>query len=479
MRLRLAHLLMATLLFLSWTARAWAEPVNGVFRTVSGIRVLHIWGTHHEMGYAHGYLLGAQIVDLFDRVFVPLVGGAEHMQANRDKFLERFEMPAWHTEEVDGIIAGITASGASLYVDALGRDLDATDLATMDALSDIRTLYECASFAAWGDATGTDTVLQGESALARNLDWWTPAGEPYTLAANTLVIGREPDDARATLMVGFTGLSGCYSCMNEAGVATTRMMSNHGTMPWQMDFSRPFTPLNIVMRDALEAADVDGDEASTVNNVVAALGASARSSAYNIMVVGRAADGREPAVVEINNKEMAVRRAADEPALPSTVLGATNHMRKLYAPIPDTRYLAMKADVLGWSGVVTLERMWIVLQAMYDEWLTGATTQSMIFVPSNRSVAISYTDETALAPFKPPTWLAWDDVFDPDDVPADDDADDDASDDDLADDDDSSDDDATDDDSGNDDAATDDDVADDDATGAESGESDDDGGCGC
>ncbi|MCL4233263.1 MAG: hypothetical protein KJ042_01960, partial [Deltaproteobacteria bacterium] len=412
----MVHIFTAALILVSGTAPAWATPVNGAFRTMSGVRVLHIWGTHREMGYAHGYLLGAQIVDLFDRIFVPLVGGEEYMQANREKFLERFQVPAWHTEEVEGMIEGIAASGVSLYVDALGRDLDATDLATMDALSDIRTLYECASFAAWNDATTTDTVLQGESALARNLDWWAPAGEPYTLAANTLVIGREPDEARATLMVGFTGLSGCYSCMNEAGVATTRMMSNHGTMPWQMDFSRLFTPLNIVMRDALEAEDVDGDEASTVDDVVAALGAAARSSAYNIMVVGRAADGREPAVVEINNKEMAVRVATDEPSLPTTVLGATNHMRKLYAPIPDSRYLGMKADVLGWGGVLTLERMWIVLQTMYDEWMTGATTQSMIFVPSNRSVAISYTDETALAPFKPPTWLAWEDVFDPDDV---------------------------------------------------------------
>lgn len=478
MRIRFSQFLFAALIVAAVaTTPAWAAPVNGAFRTVSGIRVLHIWGTHREMGYAHGYLLGAQIVDLFDRIFVPLVGGADYMEANRDKFLERFEMPAWHTEEVEGIIEGIAASGASLYVDALGRDLDAVDLATMDALSDIRTLYECASFAAWNDSTSTDTVLQGESALARNLDWWAPDGEPYTLAKNTLIIGREPDDARATLMVGFTGLSGCYSCMNEAGVATTRMMSNHGTMPWQMDFSRPFTPLNIVMRDALEAEDVDGDEASTVDDLVAALGASARSSAYNIMAVGRAADGREPAVVEINNKEMAVRVASDEPGLPTTVLGATNHMRKLYSPIPDSRYLGMKADVLGWSGVLTLERMWVVLQTMYDEWLTGATTQSMIFVPFNRTVAISYTDETALAPFKAPTWLAWDDIFDPDDyVGADDDVDDDTTIDDDVTDDDAADDD-TDDDNADDDNAVDDDAAtDDDAAGEDSN---DDDGCGC
>lgn len=405
------------------TARA--ADVNGSFRVIDGIRVLHVWGTHFEMGYAHGYLLAADIVTLFDEVFVPLVGGGAEFERNIDKFRERYTMPAWHADEVRGIVDGIAAAGVSLRAESLGRDLNVDDFATMDALSDIRTLYECASFSAWGAATETDAILQGESALARNLDWWTPTGKPYLLARNTVVIGREPDDARATLMVGFSGLSGCYSCMNDAGVATTRMMTNHHTSAGQMDFSRPFTPLNMVMRDALEAADVDGDDASTVNDVATALEAAARSSAYNIMIVGRADAGVEPTVVEINNRQFARRVAADDPELPATVLGATNHMRKMYPPIPDSRYSAMKADIENWNGVVSLSRFWDVLQSMYDVWLTGATTQSMVFVPFHRSLAIAYTDADNLAPFKEPVWLAWDDIFETPEADDDEDEDDD------------------------------------------------------
>ncbi len=224
-------------------------------------------------------------------------------------------------------------------------------------------------------------------------------------------------------MVGFSGLSGCYSCMNDAGVATTRMMTNHGTPGSQMDFSQPFTPLNIVMREALEASDVDGDGASTADDLATALDDSVRSSAYNIMIVGPASAGREPAVVEINNRQFALRTGSDSPELPPTVLAATNHMRKLYPAVPDSRYAAMRGDVLGWNGEINLSRMWEVLQSMYDEWMTGATTQSMIFVPFNRRLAVSYTDEEALAPFKEPTWLEWDDIFG---LGNDDDADDDS-----------------------------------------------------
>ncbi len=425
-----------------------ASPsVKGEFQIIDGIRVLHVWGSHYEMGYAHGYLLADDIVELFDKILVPLIGNAEGMEENRVLFRDRYAMPAWHMEETQGIIDGIAASSAGLFVPVLGRDLDADDLGTMDSLSDIRTVYECSSFAAWIESTTSDAVLLGESALARNLDWFAPFGRPYMLAKNTLVIGREPDDARATLTVSFSGLTGCYSCMNEAGVATTRMMSNHGTPGWQMDFSRPFTPLNIVMRDALQAQDVDGDGASTVADLALALSESVRSSAYNIMIVGPTSAGHEPVVAEINHKEFALRSGADNTELPSSVLASVNNMRKLYPPYPDGRYNAMKRDVLGWNGEITLSRMWEVLQSMSDQWMA---TQAMIFVPFNRSLAISYTDAEGLAPFKSPVWLAWDDVFDlgGDDDDVDDDVDDDDSDDDdWLPDDDSDDDDANDDDS--------------------------------
>ena len=35
--------------------------VNGVLREIDGIKVLIVWGTHQQRGYAHGYLLAENI----------------------------------------------------------------------------------------------------------------------------------------------------------------------------------------------------------------------------------------------------------------------------------------------------------------------------------------------------------------------------------------------------------------------------------
>ncbi len=39
-----------------------SEDVNGSIEYIGDIRILNLWGTWPEMGYAHGYLLGPDIV---------------------------------------------------------------------------------------------------------------------------------------------------------------------------------------------------------------------------------------------------------------------------------------------------------------------------------------------------------------------------------------------------------------------------------
>ncbi len=46
-----------------------AEPpieVNGTLSTIDHVRVLRVWGTPQERGYAHGHLLAKDIVAVFD-----------------------------------------------------------------------------------------------------------------------------------------------------------------------------------------------------------------------------------------------------------------------------------------------------------------------------------------------------------------------------------------------------------------------------
>jgi hypothetical protein len=43
------------------------EEVNGSLEEVNSVKVLRVWGSRREMGYAHGYLLADDLVDLFER----------------------------------------------------------------------------------------------------------------------------------------------------------------------------------------------------------------------------------------------------------------------------------------------------------------------------------------------------------------------------------------------------------------------------
>ncbi len=74
--------------------------------------------------------------------------------------------------------------------------------------------------------------------------------------------------------------------------------------------------------------------------------------------------------------------------------------------------------------------------AMNDEGIFEGdiTAQTMIFIPDQRRLALTYASDGLLAPEKEPAWFGWDEIFgiddDDDDDTADDDDDDDTDDDD-------------------------------------------------
>ena len=44
--------------------------INGTLDVIHGKKVLKVWGTHSERGYAHGYLLGEEIKHVFDEYVI-------------------------------------------------------------------------------------------------------------------------------------------------------------------------------------------------------------------------------------------------------------------------------------------------------------------------------------------------------------------------------------------------------------------------
>ena len=185
--------------------------------------MLRVWGSHHEMGYAHGYLLGKPIIDVVENYAVDHMGRRQY-----EIILPIFSLSARVSPqlkaEAQGMLSGIKAS-VGAHVRALRRTLTVDDILMINAYTDLLSIG-CSSVSAWGQATRDDPGLRGQVALVRNLDW----PPKQALLRNQIIIAYEPsrNGARNLVSVAFAGYMGCLSCMNDAGVVSTFNMG-YGT----------------------------------------------------------------------------------------------------------------------------------------------------------------------------------------------------------------------------------------------------------
>lgn len=100
-------------------------------------------------------------------------------------------------------------------------------------------LVGCSSFAAWGSMSDDSTLL-----IARNFDFWV--GDEF--AKNKLVTIMEPESGYKFISIGWAGMSGVLSGMNEKGITIT-MNAAKSTPPM-----RSKTPISIIAREILQYA---------------------------------------------------------------------------------------------------------------------------------------------------------------------------------------------------------------------------------
>ncbi len=185
------------------------------------VPVVVVSGTPFQMGYQYGRLMQAEI-----QAFVPQF--MAHVQQD-PRFTNENLDAAWaatnphtdvrHEQELLGL-----AAGAEIDYLLLRRVHCATIIAD----------YSCSSVAAWDTATADGHLYQ-----TRDLDWDLEAGAH----AYPALVVYMPEEGHAHVNVGFAGIVGSHTGMNDAGIALAEMGDSPGSeYPFPMDGTH-FMPL--------------------------------------------------------------------------------------------------------------------------------------------------------------------------------------------------------------------------------------------
>ncbi len=348
----------------------WGE-VNGVREDLPGGRMkLKVWGSHAERGYAQGYLLAEESVELFSTYVIGYMFSGSSLLYNQSRqlFLSNWEIDEAYLIEFASALEGITDAGESIYFEILGREIDEYDIAMVNSVVDLLSysrMYDleftrhwgCSTLTSWGESTIDDPDLQGELIVTRHLDW-NNAGvlDNYPLL---LICNPAEEDEQKFMTFTYPLFVTGLSATNESGLTCfMNVGSNHTiTNP------APYKPLLLTMRKAIEKADYNADGTCDPLDMVTAVTESARAVSAIITCVQNSET--EPLIIELNNTGTAIRTVADNelaPAIEGDNLVATNHFRMLYAPQYCGRYTALAAEIAANSNF-DADRQWEVLAA--------------------------------------------------------------------------------------------------------------------
>lgn len=337
------------------------QVINGETLNIDGKKILKIWGTHYERGYATGYLFGEEIKAISEDYFIgSLFGGSSYQYENiRTYFLNYFQIEEKYISETEGLIDGMIEADVNLHSNILGREIDADDILFSNAVVDIVALqsmnsdydFGCSSLSSWGSNTLLDPQLNGDLVITRNMDW-TP--HPL-LVENHLLVVNFPSEADEVNWISFTfpGFIGGLSAININGLCAFMNMGNHNEHPNTFTYH----PILLSVRNGIEVYDYDGNYEIDAGDVEEAISDKFQLSGSII----HAANSQSGMIIECNNENgIAVRDDNDNTEIPLEHLAATNHFRVLYPPAGCYRYDNI-SDSLSISSDMTMARSWGLL----------------------------------------------------------------------------------------------------------------------
>ncbi|MFN3198752.1 MAG: C45 family autoproteolytic acyltransferase/hydrolase [Bradymonadia bacterium] len=299
---------------------------GGVVREVEGQTVVQLWGGAYDRGYAHGFLLRHQTLDLLGEYAVAEVGPQRYARALA-AFTAGQRLPEAIVTEARGVIDGLKAAGGA-HLEALGRALTAEDLLLLNAYTELSGLG-CSSMSAWGGrSTG------GAGRLVRQLDW----SDHPALLRNQIIFVHHPDDpaSQPFVSIGFAGYLGCLSCLGASGLGVFFNMAGRNTS--LKAFREGFTPGGLILRAAVER------RGSTMDTLARMLKEARHAGHYIVHAIEPARPDADPAAVfEITPQRVSRRGASDDPEMKGALVATNHHRQGVGTPAQCRRYRALKS----------------------------------------------------------------------------------------------------------------------------------------
>lgn len=225
---------------------------GGTLKTIKDQKVLHLWGTPEERGYAYGYLVGQQIVEWVNYVLIEYFAKSVTFYENIFLPFVRKQCTGFtpYLSEVDAMLRGMRNSGIEMQIGYLGREITRDDIMAQNNLY-LLLLYplraywplppgnsngyiekvppSCTSAVFWGTWT-QGSQIEGELIHGKNNDG---ENDLRKITVNSiLVMAVEPpagSPLKRVMKVDWPGFYGTYHGINEAGL----VLAAHGvpTMP--------------------------------------------------------------------------------------------------------------------------------------------------------------------------------------------------------------------------------------------------------
>jgi hypothetical protein len=387
-------------------------PVKGRLIQKDGQRVLQVYGTHYEMGYAHGYLLGNDIMLMIEKYLIEylLSNNTSGWNTATTRMQNKFQFGRFN-DEFQGVYDGMVASNTDMRIDRLGRNLTVNDLKLWSSMFDVGLISPlCSSFAVWDSASEGGSVLH-----ARNMDF--PYDTQNGYAANKkLIIAYHPTGGQQYMVVTWPGFLSIGTGMNQSQLALTVNVAN-GTSDLSYNQSN-YMPIGIHFREILEDVSGSGD---LFPQVVAKMTSTKRTRSMNTHF--SQPRGRGPQVsmfYEIDSSGQQIRY----PSGNNNYIFATNHfVQRASADNPGsntyTRYntLTSRLNTYTTTGdrAVSMSEAQTIMRDLAISWPTLLT---IYLKPEQLSFEIAFAQTTGSnpvsvtqAPFRPRVSYTWAELF--------------------------------------------------------------------